>query len=109
MQIHFVDVLKVTAALLAGGLIGYTFGVIQNLALRKNRKLQEGGQLNNGWAVMPGSGKRVATLVIALVLIQFICPLLFVDGFQWFVSGGVVLGYGAVLYRQLRERQAGKA
>jgi len=105
MQLHFIDVLRVTAALLAGGIIGYAFGVIQQMAQRKNQKLQASGQLQSGWAVMPGSGKRIASLMIALVLIQIICPLLFVDGTQWFVSGGVVLGYGAVLFRQLRERQ----
>jgi hypothetical protein len=107
MQIHFVDFLKATAALLAGGLIGYAFGTIQSVALRKIRKLQQNGNLNSAW--MPGSGRRLASLVIALALIQYVCPLLFVNGIQWFVSGGVVLGYGAVLYRQLRERQAGRA
>jgi hypothetical protein len=41
-----------------------------------------------------------------LVLVQLICPLFFVNGSQWWVSGGVVLGYGSILYRQLRQRQA---
>jgi len=48
----------------------------------------------------------VAYLLIALVIVQLICPLLFVDGSQWWVSGGVVLGYGFVLFRQSRQRQA---
>jgi len=54
---------------------------------------------------MPNSGQHVAYLLIALVLVQIICPLFFVNGSQWWVSGGVVLGYGAILYRQLRQRQ----
>ena len=53
---------------------------------------------------MPGSGARVAYLLIALALVQFLCPLLFVDGTQWWVSAGVIAGYGWLLYRQLRQR-----
>jgi len=47
--------------------------------------------------------KRVAYLLVALVLVQIVCPLLFIDGSQWWVSGGVVVGYGALLFRQLRQ------
>ena len=43
------------------------------------------------------------SLLIALALVQLVCPLLFVDGTQWFVSGGVALGYGSILFRRLRE------
>ena len=100
---------RLTAALVAGGVIGFAFGTIQAAALRRNQRLQESGKLTNGWAVMPGSGKRIFYLLLALIVVQLVCPLLFVDNTQWFVSGGVVLGYGAVLFRQLRERQAGKA
>jgi hypothetical protein len=106
MNIQITEILRCVAALVAGGLIGYAFGTIQQMALRRNEKRQNSGQLNNGWAVMPGSGRRVAYLVIALVLVQIICPLFFVNGSQWWVSGGVVIGYGAILYRQLRHRRA---
>jgi membrane protein implicated in regulation of membrane protease activity len=54
--------------------------------------------------VMPGSGRRVAYLLVALVLVQIVCPLLFTNGVQWWVSGGLVAGYGVVLYWQLRQR-----
>jgi hypothetical protein len=59
--------------------------------------------------VMQGSGLRVAGLVLVLVLIQVICPVLFTrnDGIKWWVSGGVALGYGLMLFRQLRQRFSG--
>lgn len=102
MHIHFFEVVRISLALLAGLGIGLTFGWIQQSALRRNEARQQSGELNNGWAVMPGSMRRVAGLMIALVLIQLICPLLFSDGIQWWVSGGLCLGYGSLLYRRLR-------
>ncbi len=106
MHLQITEIFRCLAALAAGALIGYVFGTIQQIALRRNEKRQEDGKLNTGWAVMPGSGRRVAYLLIALVLVQLICPLFFVNGSQWWVSGGVVLGYGTILYRQFRRRQA---
>jgi len=87
-----------------GAIIGAAFGLVQDAARRRNEKRQEIGELKSGWAVMPGSGVRVAYLLIALVLIQLVCPLLFRDGVQWWVSGGVVGGHGLMLFSQLRER-----
>ena len=94
--------------LVAGGFIGVGFGMVQDAARQRNERLQEGGKLKSGWAVMPGSGKRVVYLLVALVLIQIVCPLLFNDGVQWWVSAGVSGGYGFMLLRQLRERTAGR-
>jgi len=104
MNYNFVTMLQSLTALIAGGMIGYCFGLVQDAARRRNEKRQASGELNNGWAVMPGSGARVAYLLIALVLVQLVCPMLFRDGVQWWVSGGVVAGYGFTLYRQLRAR-----
>lgn len=92
------------SGLVMGGLIGVTFGLVQNAAWRRHQKLEEAGKLKTGWAVMPGSMRRVAYLLVALLLVQILCPLLFTDGTQWWVSGGVVGGYGCVLYSQLRRR-----
>lgn len=93
-------------ALIVGGMIGLAFGMIQTLALRRNERLQLHGKLKSGWSVMPGSGARVAYLLVALALVQFICPLLFANGTQWLVSAGVVGGYAVMLTRQLRQKMA---
>src|SRR5260370_23541604 len=99
--------IQAIAGLIAGLIIGIAFGVLQDAARGRNERRQQEGKLNSGWAVMPGSGARVAYLLIVLVLIQILCPLLFVGGTQWWVSGGVVAGYGAMLFLQLRRRRAG--
>jgi hypothetical protein len=92
--------------LIAGVVIGLGFGIVQDAARRRNQRLQESGKLKSAWVVFPGSGGRVAFLLLALVLIQLICPLLFREGTQWWVSAGVVGGYGWTLFRRLRERKA---
>ncbi|HWC58991.1 MAG TPA: hypothetical protein VHC44_04785, partial [Verrucomicrobiae bacterium] len=92
-------------ALIVGGLIGVAFGALQNAARRKNEKREAEGTLKSGWSLMPGSGARVAYLLVTLVIIQLICPMLFKNAStQWWVSGGVVAGYGAMLFIQLRQR-----
>jgi hypothetical protein len=91
---------------LAGLAIGYAFGKVQEAALRRNEQRQQTGRLQSGWGVMPGSATRVAMLLMALVLAQLVCPLLFTHYSQWWVSGGVVAGYGALLAQQLRRRIA---
>ncbi|HKB56474.1 MAG TPA: hypothetical protein VKC51_02695 [Lacunisphaera sp.] len=104
MQIHLIDLLRNLAGLVAGGGIGLAFGILQRAALRRHEELERSGKLKSGWSLMPGSGARVAYLLIALLLVQLICPLLFVAGTQWWVSAGLVAGYGWLLYRQLRMR-----
>jgi len=99
-------VLWVTTALLAGGIVGASFGAVQNAALRRNQKLQQTGKLPGSWIMMPGSMRRVAFLMIALALVQLVCPLLFSNGVQWWVSAGVVCGYAYILVSQLRESLA---
>src|SRR5664279_5532523 len=91
--------------LLAGSGVGYAFGLLQAAALRRNEKRQLEGKLKSGFSLMPGAGARVSYLLLTLVGIQFICPLLFRDGTQWWVSGGVALGYGWTLFRQLMLRR----
>jgi hypothetical protein len=108
MILQMFELLRAFAGLLAGGLIGFGFGLVQERALRRNQQRAQAGQLNNGWTVMPGSMTRVAWLMIALVLVQVVCPLLFRDGTQWWVSGGVVLGYGMVLFRRLSKVRKSK-
>jgi hypothetical protein len=101
---HLLEILRSAAAFVAGGLIGLSFGWLQDLALRRHQKREQSGNFNNGWAVMPGSMRRVAYLLVALALVQLLCPVLFVGISQWCVSAGVVLGYGTLLFRRLRQR-----
>lgn len=107
MTTQIVTMFAIIAALLAGGAIGYCFGIVQAIARRKNEEREKVGNLKSGWSLMPGSGARVAYLLIALVIVQVVCPLIFNDSTKWWVSGGVALGYGVSLFRQLRQRLAG--
>lgn len=100
------DLFLSTLALAGGAMIGYAFGLLQAVARRRHEERERAGRLKDGWSLMPGSGARVAYLLLALVLVQLICPLLFSDGTQWFVSGGVAVGYGWTLFRELRRRMA---
>ena len=104
MVTDLVKMLASIAALVAGGIIGAGFGWVQEAARRRNERLQAAGKLTSGWAVMPGSGKRIAFLLAALVLVQIFCPLLFSDDTKWWVSGGVAVGYGLMLFVELRRR-----
>jgi hypothetical protein len=92
--------------LISGGFIGVGFGIVQDAARRRIERLQQSGKLKSRWALIPGSGKRVAFLLVALVLIQIVCPLLFNSGIEWWVSSGVAGGYGWLLFSRLRQRKA---
>lgn len=106
MTSSLIDILPPLAGMLAGGAIGLTFGLIQDGAKRRHQKRQQEGKFESGWAATPGSFSRVAYLLVALALVQFSLPALFTPGAatQWCVSGGVVIGYGFILFRQLRHR-----
>jgi len=95
-------------AFIAGAAIGFAFGAVQTAAARRYEKLQLQGKFTSGWAATPGSFRRVAYLLVALALVQFLFPVFFAPGAisQWCVSAGVVGGYGWTLFRQLRQRRA---
>ncbi len=97
------------AALVIGGLLGGVFGSIQITAQRQQEKRLQQGKFKSGWVLLPGSGGRVAFLLLALALIQLVCPMLFADGIQWWVSAGVLIGYGIILGRHLRQRTSSSA
>jgi len=106
MSTSFFDLACSALALVGGAVIGYAFGLLQAAARRRNEARARAGALHNGWSLMPGAGARVAYFLVALILVQLVCPLLFSAGTRWFVSGGVVLGYGWTLVRELRRRVA---
>lgn len=106
MEIHLIALASCAVAVLVGGVIGLGFGALQTAALRRNETRERTGQLKNGWSLMPGSGARVAYLLVTLALIQLVCPMLFSDGTQWWVSGGLLAGYGWHLLQNLRRRRA---
>ncbi len=104
MTFQPIDLLRDFVGLLAGGVIGLAFGTLQQAALRQNEERERTGRLKDGWSLMPGSGVRVAYLLVTLALIQLVCPLLFAAGTQWLVSAGLLLGYGSMLAVKLRQR-----
>jgi hypothetical protein len=106
MQVQIIA--QALLAFVAGAIVGASFGLIQEAAWRRHQKLEQTGKLNSGWAIMPGSMRRVAYLLVALALVQLACPLLFANGLKWWVSGGVAAGYGVILFRQLRHRLSGQ-
>jgi hypothetical protein len=104
MPAQFINMLQELTGLLVGAIFGIGFGMVQDAAWRRNERKQAEGKLNTGWSLMPGSGARVAYFLIVLLLVQLVCPLLFRDGIQWWVSGGEAGGYGLMLFLQLRRR-----
>ncbi len=104
---EMMDPIITLAAIVVGGAIGFVFGTFQNVALAKNEKRSERGNLGTGWAAMPGSMSRVAVLLVVLVAIQVLCPLFFRGNVEWLVSAGVLLGYGSSFVRRLRHRAEG--
>jgi hypothetical protein len=106
VETSLIDSTLPPTALLAGVAIGWAFGTIQDGARRRYERLQSEGKFNSGWAATPGSFRRVAYLLVALALVQFLFPVLFTPGgvSQYCVSAGVVAGYGIALYRQMRRR-----
>ena len=100
------QILMPATGFVTGLAIGYAFGLLQDAAVRRYQQRQERGLLHSGWSIMPGSMTRVAMLLLAMALVQLACPLLFTHFSQWCVSGGVVAGYGSVLWQQLRKRMA---
>ncbi len=105
MTFELVSIVRWLVGLIAGGMIGAGFGITQEAARRRYERLQHQGRLRSPWGVMAGSGRRAVYFLMVLVLVQIVCPLLFTQGTQWWVSAGVAIGFGVLLFRQ---RMAGK-
>jgi hypothetical protein len=105
MKADMTVVLLFSGGLVLGLIVGFVFGSVQSAALDRHEQLQKSGRLRSAGAIVPGSFRRVALLLLSLVAIQLACPMLFAkDGGQWIVSAGVVLGYGGALLRQAAHR-----
>lgn len=98
------ELLKSALAVLIGFGVGYGFGLLQENARRRNAALQSAGDFKLGVKQLPGTGRRIAYLLLSLLAVQLLCPLLFRDGIQWLVSFGLLVGYGIPMWSQLRER-----
>ncbi|HEY9154455.1 MAG TPA: hypothetical protein VIM69_04950 [Opitutaceae bacterium] len=99
-----IDLVKGTIAVLVGFGVGYSFGLMQENARLRNAALQAKGNFKLGVKQLPGTGRRIAYLLLSLLAAQLICPLLFRDGVQWLVSGGLLIGYGIPMWGQMRAR-----
>ena len=99
------QLVAIVLATFAGLLVGLAFGLIQQNASLRYQKKQLEGTYKSNWGVVPGSFSRIGYLLIALILVQVVCPILFESISQWFVSGGLALGYGYVQFRQLMRRR----
>lgn len=98
------ELLRSALAVLIGFGVGYGFGLLQENARRRNATLQAKGDFKLGVQQLPGTGRRIAYLLLSLLAVQLVCPLLFRDGIQWLVSFGLLVGYGIPMWSQLRER-----
>jgi hypothetical protein len=98
------NILLSIVGLIAGGIIGFSFGVIQDKALKQNEQRQRTGVVKSIWTMIPGSGVRTAYLLIVLLIVQITCPLFFDGHIEWIVSAGVALGYAWTLTQQLRRK-----
>jgi len=106
MKLEFPEVILLLGGCVVGALVGAAFGFIQTAAQDRYRRLQESGRLHNAATIIPGSMRRIALLLVALVTIQIAFPMLFAkEGMQWLVSAGIVIGYGWTLVRQAPRRQ----
>jgi hypothetical protein len=104
-----IEIFQMFGGFVAGGAIGWGFGLLQQAATRRHERLQLTGKLNSTWSLMPGSMTRVAFLLVALAMVQAICPMFFGGVAQWCVSAGVVAGYGWMLFQNMRARLAARA
>ncbi len=106
MELYWI-IIRAIAGLFGGAAMGALFGTLQVRALRRNQELTNRGEIESGWKVMRASPRRVVWFLLSLVALQIVCPALFVNGTQWWVSGGVVLGYGLVQFSQLSRKRLG--
>ena len=90
-------------SILHGVAVGISLGGVlawlQLQALRRNELLEKRQELPTLLKQLPGSGGRVAFLLIALVLVQVLVP----NVNKWWLSGSLAVSYGAPFLWRLLE------
>jgi hypothetical protein len=81
---------SVVLGLILGLVIGGAFAWLQLQALRRNELLEKRQELSTLLKQIPGSGARVAFLLVTLVLVQVLVP----TANKWWLTGGLAVGYG---------------
>ncbi len=99
------DFLRIGVALAVGAVIGIAYVSAQETARRRHELERPKSATADENLGVPGSARRAVLLAMALVAVQWICPLLFVAGTQWWVTGGVLLGAGWQRMRSIGERK----
>ena len=101
-------ILAIAAALAGGAFIGLAFGAIQKAAAAQESAAAKRRPIEQ----RVGCGARLhapgrATCSSPWPACKLICPLLFTNGSQWWVSGGVVAGYGCDLVAAIAPAHGG--
>ncbi len=94
------EILFHLAGVVAGSVLGCTFGLFQAVVSRHNEKHPDAEELKTRGSPWFETDACAAYLLVILIAIQLICPVLLPGGMEWWASSGVLLGYGAVLFRQ---------
>jgi len=90
--------------LILGVAIGGTFAWLQLLALRRNELLEQQQQVPRLLRQLPGTGGRVAFLLVALVLVQVLFP----TANKWCLSCGLMVAYTIPFVWRLKEKYSRK-
>ncbi|HUK83296.1 MAG TPA: hypothetical protein VLZ12_11775 [Verrucomicrobiae bacterium] len=81
-----------------GTIIGGVFAWLQLQALYRNELLEKRRQLPMLLRQIPGSGVRVAFLLMALALVQVLVP----TADKWWLTGSLAVSYGIPFLWRLR-------
>lgn len=76
--------------------LGGAYGFVAEWVRRRREKTRSARPLHG---LGSGALTRTAGLLVVLVVIQVVCPVFFRAGLQWPVLGGIVAGYGSMLFR----------
>jgi hypothetical protein len=87
--------------MITGCIIGLAIGIAQQVSRGRSVRIQKRKRILNAWLAATGALKGAFIFLLVILLIQMILPALFDDDIKWMVSGGVVLGYAAILLDEL--------